>query len=166
MKSNSEILGQLAMAQALYHELGRMVKTGDPENLRGRADAMLDDGVVDKLNLRINGKSVGTLSNRYSTPETFLVVEDAEKFAAWLAGDGFGYLREWVARGCKGDILKLCASALVADGEIPDGCRAVESGAYRIGTVIKGCKADEVAAAFAGNLPQAVVYALTGEVEP
>lgn len=162
---NDEILGQLAMAQALYHELGRAIKTGDPDNLRGKADAMLDDGVVDKVNLRINGKSVGTLSNRYSTPETFLVVEDAEKFAAWLAGDGFGYLREWVARGCKSDLLKLCASALVTDGEIPEGCRAGQSDSYRIGTVIKGCKADDVAAAFAGNLPQAVVYALTGSVD-
>ena len=162
---NDEILGQLAMAQALYHELGRAIKTGDPDNLRGKADAILDDGVVDKLNLRINGKSVGTLSNRYSTPETYLIVEDSEKFAAWLAGDGFGYLREWVARGCKGDILKLCASALVTDGEIPDGCRAGQSDSYRIGTVIKGCKADEVAAAFAGNLSQAVVYALTGSVD-
>ena len=43
--------------------------------------------------------------------------------------------------------------------------KTLQKEADRIGTVIKGCKADEVAAAFAGNLSQAVVYALTGSVD-
>ncbi len=163
MQSNE--LGQLAMAQALYHELGRAIKTGDPDNLRGHADALLADGTVDRVRLQINGKSVGTLSARWKKERTYLAVADSEKFAAWLAGDGFGYLREWCARGCKGDIVELCASALVTAGEIPDGCRVEHEDERMDGTVLKGCKMEDVVDAFAGNLPQAVVYALTGSVD-
>lgn len=161
---NGNELGQLAVAQALYHELGRMVRTGDPDNLRGRADALLEDGVVDRVKLKVNGKGVGTLSARWAHARTYLRVEDRERFADWCTGDGIAYTRQWIVEGMRGSLADYCTSVLVTDGEIPDGCEVVEEPERMDGTVIRGCKPDDVAEALGLNLPQATVYALTGEV--
>lgn len=161
---DNDVLGQLAVAQALYREFGRMVKTGEPDNLRGRADALLADGVVDRVKLKVNGKSVGTLSARWEHARTYLRVEDREAFADWCVGDGSAYTREWIVRGMRGSIADFCTSALVTDGEIPDGCEVVEEPERLVGTVLRGCDAEDIADALGMNLPQATVYALTGEV--
>lgn len=163
---NNDTLAQLAAAQALYHELGRMVRTGDPDNLRGRADALLADGVTDRIKLSINGRSVGTLSARWSKPRRYLRVDDREAFADWCVGDGAEYVRQWIEGGMRGSLPDSCMTAVVVDGEIPDGCELVEEPERMDGTVIRGCKLDDVADAMGHDLMQAGIFALTGEVGP
>lgn len=162
---NNDTLVQLAAAQALYHELGRMVRTGDPDNLRGRADALLADGVTDRIKLSINGRSVGTLSARWSKPRRYLRVDDREAFAEWCTGDGIAYTRQWIAGGMRGSLADYCMTAIVTDGVIPDGCELVDEPEHLDGTVIRGCKLEDVADALGHDLIQAGIFALTGEVD-
>ena len=164
---NNDTLVQLAAAQALYHELGRMVRTGDPDNLRGRADALLADGVTDRIKLSINGKSVGTLSARWSKPRRYLRVDDREAFADWCMEDGSRHVRQWIAEGMRGSLADYCMTAIVTDGEVPAGCELVDEPEHMDGTVIRGCKLDDVADALGQHdLMQAGIFALTGEVRP
>lgn len=163
---NNDTLAQLAAAQALYHELGRMVRTGDPGNLRGRADALLADGVTDRIKLSINGRSVGTLSARWSKPRRYLRCYDWEEYADWCAGDGLPYVHQYVADGMRGSLLDYCMTAIVTDGEVPAGCELVDEPEHLDGTVIRGCKLEDVADALGHDLIQAGIFALTGEVGP
>lgn len=156
-------LGQLAVAQALYNELGRMVRTGDPGNLRGRCDAYLADGITDRINVSVGGERVGTLSAKWSKPRLTVRVTDRAAFADWVCEDGLGYLREWIAGGMRGSLADFCATALVTDGEVPAGCEAVEEPERFDGTVLR-IDSEKVAAAFGRNLAAATVYALTGDV--
>lgn len=155
-------LSQLAVAQALYQELGRTVRTGDPGNLRGRCDAYLADGITDRLNVSIGGERVGSLSARWSKARTYLRVTDRSAFADWCCDDGIGYVREWIAGGMRGSLADYCAAAIIADGEVPAGCEAVEEPERFDGTVLR-VDSEKVAAAFGRNIAAATVYALTGD---
>lgn len=161
-------LEKLAMAQALYCELGKIVKTGDPDNLRGRADAELREDYeskgTDRYRIKVNGTEVGTLSARFTKQTVRLYVEDEDEFCKWLIEDGLGYLMSFI-RTQKGQALvDYMASAIVADGEVPAGCRAYEEPARWAGTVIKGCDLGKVSEASGVALPEAVMGFL-GSVE-
>ena len=155
-------LERLAVAQALYHELGRAVRTGDPGNLRGKADAMLADGTVDRVRLQVNGKSVGTLSARWAHARRTLEVTDREAFADYALGEGIALTREWIAQGMRGSLADFHASALIVDGVVPDGCEVVEEPERLDGTVIRGCRMDDVLDAYGGCLPPMAIAGLLG----
>lgn len=156
---------RFAVAQALYKAIAAQVKTGEPDNLRGRVDDMLREDYkekgTDRYRLKLNGAEVGTISLRAGREQTRLIVEDETAFMDWLFDDGIGYLHEFI-RSPKGRALvDFMASAVVTDGEIPRGCTAYTEPAHFEGTVVKGCEIEDVAAALGLNLPQAMVYALT-----
>lgn len=156
---------RFAVAQALYKAISQQVKTGEPDNLRGRVDDMLREDYkekgTDRYRLKLNGAEVGTISLRAGREQTRLIVEDETAFMDWLFDDGIGYLHEFI-RSPKGRALvDFMASAVVTDGEVPRGCTAYTEPAHFEGTVVKGCEIEDVAAALGLNLPQAMVYALT-----
>lgn len=158
-------LERFAVAQALYKAIGAQVRTGEPDNLRGRVDDMLRadyrEKGTDRYRLKVGGTEVGTLSLKAGREQARLIVEDETAFLDWLFGDGLGYLAEFV-RSPKGRALvDYMATAVVTDGEVPAGCSAYTEPAHFEGTVVRGCEIGDVAAALGLNLPQAVVYALT-----
>ena len=158
-------LERFAVAQALYKAIAAQVKTGEPDNLRGRVDDMLradyKEKGTDRYRLKVGGVEVGTLSLRLGRAQTRLIVEDETAFLDWLFDDGIGYLHEFI-RSPKGRALvDFMASAIIADGEVPRGCTAYTEPAHFEGTTVKGCDIEDVANALGLNLPQAVAYALT-----
>ena len=87
---------RFAVAQSLYKALAEQVKTGEPDNLRGRVDDMLRadnrEKGTDRYRLMVNGSEVGTLTLRQGRETTRLVVEDELAFVDWLFTGGIGYL--------------------------------------------------------------------------
>lgn len=160
---------RFAVAQALYKAISQQVKTGEPDNLRGRVDDMLradyKEKGTDRYRLKVGGVEVGTLSLRQGRETTRLVVEDELAFVDWLFTDGIGYLYQYLHSPKGRQLVDFMASAIVADGEVPRGCTAYTEPAHFEGTAVRGCEIERVASALGLNLPQAVVYALGGEVE-
>lgn len=160
---------RFAVAQALYKALAEQVKTGEPDNLRGRVDDMLradfKEKGTDRFRLMVNGAEVGTLSMRQGREAVRLIVEDELAFVDWLFTDGIGYLYAYLHTPKGRQLVDYMASAIVTDGEVPRGCTAYTEPAHFEGTVVKGCEIERVASALGLNLPQAVAYALEGDVE-
>lgn len=77
---------RLAVAQAMYKLAAPMVKTGDPDSLRGLADADLlasyEGAGVKGVDLRVGGAKVGSLSVR--TSKAGPVVTDQTAWQSWL----------------------------------------------------------------------------------
>ena len=160
---------RFAVAQSLYKALGEQVKTGVPDNLRGRVDDTLRElnrqVGVDRIRLMVEGCEVGTMTLKQGHETTRLVVEDELAFVDWMFTDGIGYLYQFLHTPKGRALVDFMASAIVADGEVPRGCTAYTEPAHFEGTVVRGCEVEKVADALGLNLPQAVRYALTGEVE-
>jgi hypothetical protein len=158
-------LERFAVAQALYKAIAAQVKTGEPDNLRGRVDDMLRDDYkekgTDRYRLKVGGVEVGTLSLRLGRAQTRLIVEDETAFLDWLFDDGIGYLHEFINSPKGRALVDFMASAIIADGEVPRGCTAYTEPAHFEGTTVKGCDIEDVANALGLNLPQAMMYALT-----
>lgn len=85
-------LDRLAVAQGVYKAVAAQVKTGDPDNLRGRAEAefkaLMDSDGVDKVKLRVNGTDVGTMSVSYSKATEGPEVTDPKAYDGWLGERG------------------------------------------------------------------------------
>lgn len=160
---------RFAVAQALYKALAEQVRTGEPDNLRGRVDDILRDmnkrGGADRMRLTVNGSNVGTLTLKQGREATRLIVEDELAFVDWLFTDGIGYLYAYLHTPKGRQLVDYMASAIVTDGEVPRGCTAYTEPAHFEGTVVKDCDIDKIMQALGLPLPQAVVYALNGEVE-
>ena len=160
---------RFAVAQSLYKALGEQVRTGVPDNLRGRVDDMLradfKEKGTDRFRLMVNGSEVGTLSLKQGREAVRLIVEDELAFVDWMFTDGIGYLYQFLHTPKGRTLVDFMASSIVADGEVPRGCTAYTEPAHFEGTVVRGCEVEKVADALGLNLPQAVRYALTGEVE-
>lgn len=160
---------RFAVAQALYKALAAEIRTGEPDNLRGRVDDMLRadnrEKGTDRYRLMVNGSEVGTLTLKQGKEVTRLVVEDEPAFVDWLFTDGIGYLYQYLHTPKGRQLVDFMTYAIIADGEIPRGCTAYTEPAHFEGTVVKGCEIERVASALGMNLPQAVVYALSGEVD-
>ena len=160
---------RFAVAQSLYKALGEQVRTGVPDNLRGRVDDMLradfKEKGTDRFRLMVNGSEVGTLSLKQGREAVRLIVEDELAFVDWMFTDGIGYLYQFLHTPKGRTLVDFMASSIVADGEVPRGCTAYTEPAHFEGTVVRGCEVEKVADALGLNLPQAAVYALTGEVE-
>lgn len=156
---------RFAVAQALYKAISQQVKTGEPDNLRGRVDDMLradyKEKGTDRYRLKVGGVEVGTLSLRLGRAQTRLIVEDETAFLDWLFDDGIGYLHEFIRTPKGRALVDFMASAIIADGEVPRGCTAYTEPAHFEGTTVKGCDIEDVANALGLNLPQAMMYALT-----
>lgn len=151
-------LERLAIAQALYKELGRIVGTGNPSNLRGACDEELrglfedSGGSADRMSIRINGQKVGELTVNCTTEsrEERLEITDWEAFSEWRVEPK--QLMEFILS--EGDELErmrqLAEWYLTTTGEMPDGCDLVETyvpGGIFKNTTIKGITVGKVSKA-------------------
>lgn len=159
-----------AIAQALYKHFAEQVRTGEPDNLRGRVDDILRDmnkrGGADRMRLTVSGSNVGTLTLRQGKEATRLIVEDELAFVDWMFTDGIEYLYKFLHTPKGRTLVDYMATAIITDGDVPRGCTAYTEPAHFEGTVVKDCDIDKVMQALGLPLPQAVAYALgDGEVE-
>lgn len=170
MADNEVGLERLAVAQALYQELGKVVATRprSGESLRSQADDALReawerDG-VSQIRPRVNGTPVGTFSVQLTKPEERVVLEvdDGRAFREWLFGpDGRDYL-EWLVDGHVVELL----DRIKAEGEVPDGCstRGVVVPARYRGTRLV-VDAEKVRRALGPSLPEVATALLEGGSE-
>lgn len=159
-----DALERLAVAQALYNELGAITSTGNPYSLRGMCDEDLradfeEDG-TDRRRIIINGVDVGKLSVKVSKPGKPKVVQtDVAKAATWLRAqleERPDWLLGWIGARAD-DIAQAC---LDATGEIPDGYEVRRDlGGEFAGTTLTGCTVEKVQQA-TGVLLQSEVLAL------
>lgn len=157
-----DALERLAVAQALYKELGKVVSTKDPRSLRSMVDEELRadyerDG-TDRRRITLNGVEVGTISAKIAKPtkETRFEVTDWDALEDWgfSQEDAYAYVVRHIADFAKWHFEQT--------GEMPDGCELVEMthpGGQWMGTVLRGCGIEKVGAA-AGVLLQSEVLAL------
>ena len=137
-------------------------------NLRTDADDALRDAYerdgVDRKRIVIGGTEVGTLSARFSKPEsgTRVVMDRDLDFVEWLrhSDGGFDTLLRLVRDGKTRDAI---IAAATADGELPDGCRveSYEKPSAWLGTALR-VDPKKVGAALGAELPSAVVGLLGG----
>ena len=165
-------LQRLAVAEAM----GKAIK--DVTNPRGGAhgaptlrtecdDALRADfeaSGTDRRRIVINGTEVGTLSARFSKPEsgTRVVMDRDSDLVDWLrhSDGGFDALLRLVRDGKTRDAI---IAAATADGELPDGCRVedYEKPAAWLGTTLR-VDPKKVGAALGAELPSAVMGLLGG----
>lgn len=170
-------LEKLAIAQALYKAVGAIVSTKDPNSLRSAQDMELmrlyETIGVDRVALKVYSGTdendepiyteVGKLSLRRkkASHKAEVVVEDTAAMWAWLHNEADETLLA--------DIVPAIAKALdryvERTGDVPDGCsvRHIDTPEGIAGTIITGCKPEDVAAALGGELPAAVVGLLEAE---
>lgn len=157
---------RLAIAQAVWKALGTLVSTEDEDSLRSTCDRRLLDAYVedgtDRVQLRVGGAKVGTLSVVMTKPvrKSVLEVTDRRAFEAWALENGYAHEETRIVVDDEQDTL----SSLVTDGVMPDGCewREVDEPARVKGTTIRGCNPQDVADALGDALPGAVMGLLTG----
>ena len=116
---------------------------------------------VSKLDLKVNGKKVGTVSARLSKPKVEVVpqVKSVAEFVDWImtSDSGIDTLTRLIT--LYPDKVLECATQ---DGELPGGCEKVRRGGAEswLGTTPRG-DADKGAEAYQGQLPQRI-YGLLG----
>lgn len=107
--------------------------------------------------------TVSAITTKASTKHV-LYWNNLVEFAMWLATDGLPYFREFMTK-CPRESRKLmdeCASALVVDGVVPDGCEVkVETEPTRFSHIkVTGCKMADIVAATGRGLPDVLSDAL------
>ena len=121
---------QLAIAQALYNHLGKMVSTKDPDNLRGEADAhykaLFEETGAKSFDVRINGEKVGTYTVKVSKPTPAITrkdftITDKDKLLCWAATQDTELVYDYVSERLED--FALWYSTLT--GEAPKGCEWV-----------------------------------------
>ena len=118
-----DIVEKLAVAQAFYNAVGKMVSTKDPDNLRGQANAYYEDlfrkAGAKSFDVNLLGYKVGTFSVTVSKPKpskqtNYIEVEDEWAFEMWAEDNG-----------CIRKVYDMEAVSQYFEdtGEIPPGCR-------------------------------------------
>lgn len=165
MQKKMSDLEQLAVAQAVYNAVGKIVATkGD--SLRARCDrAMLhefhEEG-TDRRRVMVNGQCVGTYTVRMKKTVDGVEPElvEPEKFIKWIReSDGGLDMLKRLVYGEPAKTVRLAA----ADGELPDGCRIrrVIEPERENGTMLK-VEPSAVAAALSDGLPAAIAGLIGG----
>ncbi len=165
-----EALERLAVAQALYKELAKVVSTKDPRSVRSSIDAELKadyerDG-TDRKRIVINGVEVGTLSAKIAKPskERRFEVTDWEAFEKWIFTDDVELVK-WFCNYVGAHPREFAKWYFEQTGEIPDGCDLVEMthpGGQWMGTTLRGCDIEKVGEAAGVRLASEVVALLEG----
>lgn len=159
-KEREAIIEEVAFLTALQKKVKERLDAHKVDTPRVKLDEMLRDmyegAGVSKIDLKVRGQKVGTVSARFSkaTREIVPIIENPAEFLKWLltSDGGKDALERLVAQ--KPDLVLELATK---DGELPDGCRMVkkETPESWIGTTLK-VDADKVAEAYSKELPQAV----------
>ena len=119
---------RLAIAQAIYNHLGKLVSTKDPDSLRAQADreykALFEQTGAKSFDVRVNGSKVGTYSIKVSKAKPAeehkeLVVIDKDKLRQFMASnvsdvDFWQFARDY----CE----EFASWYLEQSGELCDGC--------------------------------------------
>ena len=118
---------RLAIAQAIYNHLGKLVSTKDPDSLRAQADreykALYEQTGAKSFDVRVNGEKVGTYSIKVSKAEPAeeykkLVVVNGIDLQDFISDLPQGLLRDFTQ-----DYKQEFATwYLVEYGELCDGC--------------------------------------------
>lgn len=162
-------LQRLAVAQALYKALGRIVSTKDPDSLRSMCDQGLKELYratgAKQLEITVGGIKFGQLTAKTADAKTVetvyvndrdLLVNGAEpQDVLDFAKDYAKEFSEWLWKRHK------------AEGEIPPGCEVVvqETPAQFIGTTLTGCKPEDLGIALGDSLPEAIHGVLEGGID-
>ena len=118
---------RLAIAQALYNHLGKLVSTKDPDSLRAQADreykALYEQIGAKSFDVRVNGEKVGTYSIKVSKAKPAeehkeLVVVNSTELNDFIAMAPAEYLLRF-ARAYSGEF---ASWYLERFGELCDGC--------------------------------------------
>lgn len=157
---------QVAFLTALQKKIKERLDAHSIDNPRTQLDGELRNLYVQmgvsKLDLKVNGKKVGTVSARLSKPKVEVVpqVKNVTEFVDWImtSDSGIDTLTRLVT--LYPDKVLECATK---DGELPGGCEMVkhESAESWLGTTLR-VDADKVADAYQGQLPQRI-YGLLGD---
>ena len=162
----NEDYAALAAAQAMWKALGKVVSTKEPTSLRSRMDAELrqlwmDKHIFGKMPLVIGGHVVGMLTAKQAPKKHHRSVTVDDPWALLeTEKDGWeDFVYEHIDQ---------FAEWVVAQGVAnPAGCTVSEyddEGGWG-GTMITGCKPDEVIPLLRGELPPAIALAIEGKVE-
>lgn len=166
-KDRESLIEQVSFLTALQKKVKEYLDAHSEDSPRSELDSMVRDMYqamgVSKLDLKVRGQKVGTVSARLSKPvhEIKPMIENGTEFLDWLltSDGGKDTLSRLIAQ--KPDLLLELATA---DGELPDGCRMVERNVPEswLGTTLR-VDADKVVKAYGGELSGAVVGLLGGE---
>ena len=161
---------KLAVFQAAMKVIGAETKTGVHENLRGRVDDELvrefGENGTDRRRITIGGKSVGTLTITMTEPKEVreVAIENYRELIKWLTetDDGIDLLWTFICSREVTSLLKCIEDVLVVDGIIPDGCvvRTHKEPPRVKGTVLRGCKPQDIADALGDALPEVMTEVL------
>lgn len=167
---NPKDMERLALLIALDKAIKPEIDRNNPRSLRAAADAELLEGYdrngVDRMRIRVNGKSVGTISVTSVPAHTDHVayIEDDYAFCEWFTHDGNGWtiLQEFLrTQTNRTRFMEFVADYMLVEGEIPPGtkeCTQVVD--EKLGTTARGFKTEEIADAFGMGLDEAVAHAL------
>ena len=118
---------RLAIAQAIYNHLGKLVSTKDPDSLRAQADreykALYEQTGAKSFDVRVNGSKVGTYSIKVSKAKPAeerkeMVVVNSIDLQDFISDLPQGLLRDFVQ-----DHEQAFATwYLLEYGELCDGC--------------------------------------------
>lgn len=118
---------RLAIAQAIYNHLGKLVSTKDPDSLRAQADreykALYEQTGAKSFDVRVNGEKVGTYSIKVSKAKPAeeykdLFVTDKGELLNFIAALPMTFLDQFAR-----DYYKYFAEwYLTKFGELCDGC--------------------------------------------
>lgn len=95
---------QLAIEQALYNIIGADLKTGNPDNLRGRVNGryvdLYEQTGATGFEVRLNGSKVGTYGFNKTKAEparqvTRIVIEDYDTLRAYEDDDWLDWIGRW-----------------------------------------------------------------------
>lgn len=164
--ASSEDYAALAAAQAMWKALGKVVSTKEPTSLRSRMDAELrqlwmEKRIFGKIPLVIGGHVVGMLTAKQAPKRHHrdITVDDPHEL---MEGEKDGW-EDFIYEN-----IDQFAEWVLAQGVArPAGCTVSEwddHGGWG-GTMITGCKPDEVIPLLRGELPPAIALAIEGEVE-
>ena len=161
---------KLAVFQAAMKVIGAETKTGVHEHLRGRVDDELvrefGENGTDRRRITIGGKSVGTLTITMTEPKEVreVAIENYRELIKWLTetDDGIDLLWTFICSREVTSLLKCIEDVLVVDGIIPDGCvvRTHKEPPRVKGTVLRGCKPQDIADALGDALPEVMTEVL------
>lgn len=167
---NPKDMERLALLIALDKAIKPEIDRNNPRSLRAAADAELLEGYdrtgVDRMRIRVNGKSVGTISVT-STPghtEHVAMLVDDYAFCEWFTHDGNGWtiLQDFLrTQTNRTRFMEFVADYMLVDSEVIPGI--VDDTPFvdeKLGTTARGFKTEEIADAFGMGLDEAVAHAL------
>ena len=122
---------RLAIAQAIYNHLGKLVSTKDPDSLRAQADreykALFEQTGAKSFDVRVNGEKVGTYSVKVSKAKPEVTVKGIEITDDNALYDSIGFMQiYYLIEFARDHSQEFAEWYAVLTGEALEGCEWVE----------------------------------------